>query len=330
MEEMYLGWSKQLRDALEKWGEYKVSLPPRRVIVVGMGGSGIVGDYVGLLSSHMGGPQVATIKSHILPRNIGREDLVIAVSYSGNTHETLIAVKEALERGLSTVAVSSGGALMDLARKKGLLHIPLPTGLAPRASLASMLYSILGLLDASGASIVEKKVAAEAASFLESATSRAVKEAEDVANWIHREKGLLVLATHSPLEALVLRGKNEFNENSKIPVKIDVAPEWMHNDIVGYEKPDPPSFKVIGIYDPDDGIGKGLLEFMKRIYERINAPFLYLGLAGGNVLEKVLYGSLVMGLTSCKLARLRGINPLETPGIREYKRFADSLFSQLL
>lgn len=325
-----MGWGRQLRDSLEKWGEYRVSPSPRKIVIVGMGGSGIVGDYVGLLSSHIEGPQVTTVKSHILPRNASREDLVIAVSYSGNTHETLVAVKEALERGLNTVAVSSGGILMDLARKRGLLHIPLPTGLAPRASLASMLYSVLGLLDASGATIIEKKVAAEAASFLDSEIERAVVEAEAIAEWIYREKGLLVLATHSPLEALALRGKNEFNENSKIPVKIDVAPEWMHNDIVGYERPDPPLFKVIGIYDPANDVGRGLLEFMKRVYERINAPLLYFELAGKNILEKVLYGSLVMGLASCKLARLRGIDPLETPGIREYKKFADSLFKQLL
>lgn len=326
MRDMYLSWASQIKEALGSWGSYAARRAHDSALIIGMGGSGIVGDYVATLAMWRGGPLVAAVKSHLLPRNVRDDVLVISVSYSGNTHETIAATKEAIERGLETVIVSSGGYLKALAEKRGLVHVPLPQGLAPRASLPSMLFSVLGLLDASGMSVMSRDISRRALEFLEASTAGIAKRGDEVAEWVWRTGGLLTIATHSPLDPLAIRAKNEFNENSKVVAKVDIAPEWMHNDIIGYEGPLPASPAVIEITDPGDEAGRKLVEFMERIYLSVNGKVLRIELMGDNLLEKLLHGSLLLGIASCKLAELKGVDPLETRGIKEYKGFASAVF----
>ncbi len=326
---MYLNWAGQVKQALDYWGKYRVTGDFDEVVVIGMGGSGIVGDYLQLLSTLKKGIPVYTVKSHIAPSYIDENTLVILVSYSGNTIETIKALRQVLSSRAKPVVVSSGGVLREEALRNNLLYIPVPSGLLPRASLPAMLYSILGLLDSSGYTVITREEAEKSHRFLVETTSQANNIGVEIADWMARELGdgkLPVIATHSPLEALAIRSKNEFNENSKIIVKVDVAPEWMHNDIVGYEKPVPNGFLVLEIVDPGDSIGVKLVDFMEKIYRSYNASIYRLNLLGESILEKIMYGSLVAGLASVYLAERRGLDPAETKSIHVYKREAPSIF----
>ena len=331
MLDAYLNWPLQIKDAIESWGKYSVDGSFDEIVVVGMGGSGIVGDYLQALSATRGVIPVYTVKSHVLPGFINSNTLVLIVSYSGNTVETLTAFRKAIGMKAKVVAVSSGGDLEKYALSHGLLHIPLPSGLQPRASLPSMLYKILGLLDSSGLELVSRSEAIESLKFIESVIRDAEFISEEIAEWLYRsvinEERLLVIATHTPLDPLALRGKNEFNENSKLLVKVDVAPEWMHNDIVGYENPVPRRFCILEVRDPDDPLGSKLVDFMEKIYRQHDAVTHGLKLSGHSLLEKLVYGSLVLGLSSVKLALLRGLNPIETRNISMYKHEASGIFS---
>lgn len=329
----YMNWPKQIREAINSWDKYFIRGDFDEVLVVGMGGSGIVGDYLQFLSSIYGGIPIYVSKSYILPRFIDANTLVMAISYSGNTIETLLALEKAVAKGVTVVTVSSGGLLGEKAAKEGVLHISVPSGLPPRVSLPAMLYSILGLLDTSGYTIVTKKEAYSSMVFLESALDSSKKVAEDLATWFYKDvllRGKLpVIAVHSPLEPLAMRAKNEFNENSKVVVKVDIAPEWMHNDIVGYENPVPRSFGVVEILDPVNSVGVNLIEFMRKLYSKHDAVFCRLELQGDNFLEKLMYGSLVSGLASVILANLRGIDPAATPSISLYKKASQEIYKQI-
>ncbi len=327
VEEYYLGWINQLEEALDKWGSVSVPGRYRSIVVTGMGGSGIVGDYVAVLSNVYGGLPVIVSKSHLVPEYISSDDLVFVISYSGNTLETRIAYKRVLEKGARIVVVSSDGLLEEEARRRGLPFIGVVKGIAPRTALPYMLYGVLGVLDSSGYSIVSKSVAEEAYRFIAEYMGEVVDTAYRLAGFIAENKGLLILAGHTPYEALLIRGKNEFNENSKIPVKVEVAPEWMHNDIVGWEDPFENKYSVVAVKDPGDKTGCRLVDFMTRIYERNNIPVYMVELKGDNILEKLLYGSLLFGLASVKLARIRGLDPLKTTSIYEYKSVVNKIFS---
>ncbi len=326
MEEYYLGWINQLEDGLKSWGIVSVPGRYRLVVVSGMGGSGIVGDYVSVLSSVLGGPPVVVSKSHLLPRYVSGDDLVFVVSYSGNTLETRLAYREALGRGSRIVVVSSDGLLEEEAKRNNIPFIPVVKGIAPRTALPHMLYGILGVLDSSGYTIVSKSVAEAAYRFIAEFMGDIVDSAYRLAGFLAENRGLLILAGHTPYEPLLIRGKNEFNENSKIPVKVETAPEWMHNDIVGWENPYENKYTVILVRDPSDRVGSRLVEFMENIYVRRGYPVYMVELKGDNILEKLLYGSLLLGLASVKLARMRGLDPLKTASIAEYKSRVGEIF----
>lgn len=70
-------------------------------------------------------------RDYVLPEFVGPDTLVFAVSYSGNTEETLSAYEEARLRGASVVAVTTGGRLGELAGRDGVPLIGVPGGISP-------------------------------------------------------------------------------------------------------------------------------------------------------------------------------------------------------
>src|SRR5438067_7154324 len=72
---------------------------PRGVVVTGMGGSAIAGDVLGAFAGATSPVPVVTHRGYGLPAWVGAADLVVAVSCSGHTDETLHAAEEALRRG---------------------------------------------------------------------------------------------------------------------------------------------------------------------------------------------------------------------------------------
>jgi glucose/mannose-6-phosphate isomerase len=83
----------------------------RAILMAGMGGSGITGDLVTALAADELSVPIAIQKGYELPRWAGPGTLVLAVSYSGGTEETLAVATEAITRGCLVLTISSGGAL---------------------------------------------------------------------------------------------------------------------------------------------------------------------------------------------------------------------------
>ena len=149
-------------DAIERFGEQcraawtiglsATGLPDATdvssVVVLGMGGSGVSGDVVASVVEPRLPLPLRTVKGYgPLPGWVGRNTLVFAVSHSGSTEETISAFKEAQERGARSVAISSGGPLAELALESGVVHLAIPGGLPPRASLGYLALPILAVLE---------------------------------------------------------------------------------------------------------------------------------------------------------------------------------------
>src|SRR5213080_2591523 len=69
------------------------------VVVCGMGGSGVSGDVVRAVYRDRLGIPVTVAKGPVLPEFCGKDTLVVASSYSGNTDETVACFEEAAGRG---------------------------------------------------------------------------------------------------------------------------------------------------------------------------------------------------------------------------------------
>ncbi|MCS7066108.1 MAG: SIS domain-containing protein, partial [Fimbriimonadales bacterium] len=125
---------RAMRLALE-WRQPSLPREPRLIVVSGMGGSGIGGDYLRALFEAHGNLPVLVVRDYHLPHCVDAYTLLFAVSYSGNTEETLACYAEAHERGAMMVALSSGGELQARAQRGGVPHLQVPGGQPPRTAL---------------------------------------------------------------------------------------------------------------------------------------------------------------------------------------------------
>lgn len=87
------------------------------VLFCGMGGSSLCADVaLSVLAQSMRVP-AGIWRDYGLPASVNRKTLVVCVSYSGNTEETLDAFREARRRGARVVAIAGGGALARIAKR---------------------------------------------------------------------------------------------------------------------------------------------------------------------------------------------------------------------
>ncbi|MGH9069611.1 MAG: bifunctional phosphoglucose/phosphomannose isomerase, partial [Acidimicrobiales bacterium] len=121
------------------------------VVVLGMGGSGIAGDVVlGVAGPFLAVP-LTVVKSYTLPAFVGPASLVIAVSFSGDTEETIEAAGEALAAQAQLVVVCGGGRLAELARRAEVPMVAVPQDIpVPRAAIGAMSVPLLMILEGTG------------------------------------------------------------------------------------------------------------------------------------------------------------------------------------
>ena len=223
---------------------------PKCCIICGMGGSAISGDILhDYLANRVDFP-IITIRNYTLPKYVNENSLVFIISYSGNTEETLHALKESLERGALIIAISSGGKLKEFCKKLQIPHILVPANLAPRAALGYLFTSLLitlqelGLIEPVDEEITEM---IEVLKILRDEISIKTPLENNVAKQIALKcfNNIPVIYINSQYKSVAKRYKTQINENSKTPCKIDFFPELDHNEIVGWECPIETSKKFI-------------------------------------------------------------------------------------
>ena len=93
----------------------------KQVLVAGMGGSAIGADLLKAYAAPLSSVSLEVHRDYGLPAWAnGPETLVIVSSHSGNTEETLSALEEAVQRGCSILAISTGGRIAELAKENAL------------------------------------------------------------------------------------------------------------------------------------------------------------------------------------------------------------------
>lgn len=199
------------------------------MLVAGMGGSGIAGDFGSALAEGAG-TRLEVVKGYGLPTWAKRErPLVVAISYSGNTEETLSVVEEAVSGGLDVVAISSGG---HLAGARAIHHIAVPGGNQPRASLGFLLGSLCRVLQE--ASVLDDPGLGEAADVTEAIYGDQSGEVIDRLTEEMAGRIVIVWAASRLTAPVAQRWKTQINENAKAPAWWSVLPEADHNEIMGW------------------------------------------------------------------------------------------------
>ncbi|HEV2369861.1 MAG TPA: bifunctional phosphoglucose/phosphomannose isomerase [Acidimicrobiales bacterium] len=215
---------------------------PRRerienVVVLGMGGSGVAGDLLLAVAAPFMPVPVVVVKGYTPPQFVDDSSLVFAVSFSGDTEETVEAATEAAVQGATVVAVTGGGELAERASSWGAPIVPVPTDIPqPRAAIGAMAVPPLVVLEEVGLFPGASQWIALAVDQLKRRRDQllgTVNPARELARRIGRTIPL-VYSAGSLGSAAAMRWKTQFNENAKIPSFWAVHPELCHNEVAGW------------------------------------------------------------------------------------------------
>lgn len=245
---------KQFEDALKSALSCELpNLEFKNIVVAGMGGSAVGGDILRALLKHNSKVFVEVIRGYELPSWVDKDTLLLGVSYSGNTEETLSACESGLNRGAKAIFISSGGKLEEMAKSKGVFHFKVPAGLQPRGALAYLSVPLLVFMSKLNLVNFDKDFE-ETLSVLQGLKEELSPEvpvsqngAKELALWL---KGSvpLIYGDENIGKVAAYRWKTQINENSKQPAYSCELPELNHNEIVGWmSKEFKGVFKVVAL-----------------------------------------------------------------------------------
>lgn len=219
-------------------------VPINKVLVCGMGGSGIAGQLAKELFSDQ--PiLIETWADYGLPGWVDAHTAIIAVSYSGDTEETVDAVKTAIEKKLSVYAITTGGKLKELSEINGFTCLEIIYESAPRAAIGWLYGSLITLLAKLKVVSFNEKMFFDALDELKSAAKNNTfpEKAEEVAILLNNK--VPIISAAKPLTAVAKRWVTQLNENSKtFAVAVDM-PELCHNTVVGVDFSVPEKLSVL-------------------------------------------------------------------------------------
>ncbi len=207
------------------------------VLILGMGDSGFGGDVAAASARPFSPKPIVVYGGYLPPSWVSSSTLVIAMSESGSTEETLESLEAAIEAGASLVAITNGGELKSLADSVGAPVLPV-VGNAPmpRAALGALSVPAMLTLERAG-------VFPGARTWLGGAVEQLKRRREDLLSDASPAKDVASrIGSTMPLvygggaigTTAARRWKIGFNHNVKIPAFWAPMPDLCHNELVGF------------------------------------------------------------------------------------------------
>lgn len=322
-----LGLSEHLRDALWRVDSSQARPvdAPLGAIIAGMGGSASGGR---LAQAALGGRltrPVVVSDGYRLPGWAGAGTLALFSSYSGGTEETLSAYDMAAELDVPRIVASTGGALVERARRDGVPVIPIPGGFQPRAAVGYALVSALETAALAGAAPSLRDEIEAAADLAETLAVEWGPDADEdslaktLARALHGT--VPVIAGGELAAAAAYRWKCQFNENAQVPAFASSLPELSHNEVVGWESARAlGQFSYVSLEDPEAHPRNQLrAELTSQIAEAGAAPVIRVKARGASRVERLVSLILLGDLVTIYAAMLRGADPVDIPAIDSLK-----------
>jgi glucose/mannose-6-phosphate isomerase len=323
---------KQCEHAIEIGYTTELKVDPSKVkniLFSGVGGSAIVGDLVKDFMLDLSSTPVLTNRDYSLPKFVGPETLVFAISYSGNSEETLSVYNRAKSIGAQIITLSSGGQLKKMSEEDGNTTCIIPTNLQPRAAIGYMFFPLLVLMERLGFLPYMHDQYTDAI-----ATLRKLKNqlgfnipykqnpAKQVAFEIYGHVPMFLTSTKK-LESVTLRWKQQINENSKALAYWNSFPELNLYEVTGLEMPDEFLKNIHVIHLLEGNESSHILEQISKIHELYD--FSVNGVTkitaqGNTSLGKLISLLSFSDFASAYLAILYGFDPTEIKYIHYIKK----------
>lgn len=303
------------------------------VVVSGMGGSCLAGLIAKNWLDHDYNLSIpfTVSRDYQVPAFVSKNSLVICVSVSGNTEETISSFHDAISKHAHVAVITSGGKLLELAKQSNIPHVQLAKISQPRYGVPMHLRALTAIL--ADFNIISRDAYAELVGGYLSVSSFAKKLIPEVSTDRNQAKqlaeaciGKTVLVYSSRLfSPLAYKWKTSFNENAKNTVWCNEFPEFNHNEFIGWtshpiEKP----FAVFNLRSNLDNprINKRL-DLSERLLSGHRPAAHNIILAGNSYIEQVLCGAILGDFSSIYLGLINGVDPTPVGLVEKFKKELD-------
>lgn len=312
---VYQQWPDAARRAMDQRLAIPKGPSQQLIVLAGMGGSGTACDIVSDWLTQMSDVPTIVVKDYFLPRFVGKGITVIAVSLSGDTKETLSMFEEAVGRGCSVAAVSSGGILQERCMKMGIPHNRVERMMVPRASLPGMIFTTLRILDELGVAKVDDELReateamAERSRQVRPSTPLSVNPAKKMASMLKGRRTTIYAPAR--YASIGHHFAASMNENAKVPVSVGFYPEIFHNEIETWKTAAGRAVVLLKAKGEDREVEKRLAR-ARSLFARARIPFTEVAQRGGS-LSAILDWCMLLDMVSIYTAVLLKVSPVETP-----------------
>ena len=258
------------------------------IVFTGMGGSGAIGDIFKSILSKTS-IHVTIVKGYTIPKTVDNKTLVIPISISGNTVETISTLKLAHKKRAKILAITSGGKMKNFCLENKIDLRIINMEHSPRASFTIFLYSMLNILEP--ILPIDKldilKSINDMKKLRQNIFSQNVNEENNalkLATWI---KNIPIIYYPYGLESVAVRFKNSLQENAKIHCMIEDIIETGHNGIESWENKSKinPIF-IIGSNDHHKTKERWII--MEKFFIKKNIDFYKIKSINGGILTKII------------------------------------------
>jgi len=313
MLQYYMRWGENLKNTYDAVNT--LEKPPRKIVIMGMGGSGIVGYIIkDIVYTKSLAIDIKIYNTPNIPSYEIKRSLNILISHSGNTLEVLKTAEKIKDLNKKPIVITSDGKLEDLARKHGWILHKVEAAPLPRLGLPQLLAPILKILSKRLKLGDIGKTAKRLDRYIEKhLPERRGGEAFKIARALYGTRPAIYFP--DGMASIAIRFKAMLNENSKHEAYTAYIPEIFHNQIEIYTYT-LDSQHVPYILMNDDIYPKILKEFLieKRIYYMD-----WIQMKSRDILYSYLAGIALHDIASIYLAVMKNVDPYTTPSISLYK-----------
>lgn len=298
------------------------------IVMAGMGGSALAADMIKVLTRDSLSIPFEVVKGYSLPAYTNQNTLVIAISHSGNTEETLSCYDQAKEQGSKLVAMATGGALLQKAEADGVLHSIVPQGAQPRMStvyhLRTLLYFLqhMSLIDDSLSIDLEKSTDWLNSALQEWAPGVPVEHnyAKQLAEKAAGKTGMFEGGELTG--PIAYKWKISWNESAKNVAFYNQYPEINHNEFIGWSSH--PIEKPFAVFDIKSDLElpriAERMEVSERMLSGMRPHATSIQLQGETLLRQFLWGLALGDMTSTYLGILNNVDPVPVVLIENFKK----------
>ncbi len=321
MKQVILNFPQQFAKGIEAAKNVKIDGSFGNIVICGVGGSALPGTL--LLDIADISIPVFTHRDYGLPKITSEKSLIICVSFSGNTEETLSAYQEAIEKNYRPIAICTEGKLEQLAKNNGNPVAVVPNDcLQPRFGVGYQVSALIKITDNCGITNNLSQKILEMAKNLnpESFETQGKVLGEKLLNRVP------VVYSSNQYKSVSLIWKIKFNENSKVMAFWNYFPELNHNEMVGLtgiknQESGIKNFYFIILRDKEDNpkILKRM-EITENLIKESGAEVDFVELQGQTKIEKIFNALLLGDWVSYYLALSYGQDPVPVEIVEKFKK----------